>query len=182
MVLDVSSVLEQLVAVTKPWAEVFADHPVLSTGVIAAHIVSMFVAGGMAIGADRAILRSKPGTADAVRAVVADLSTTHSVVIGGLACTAVTGLALLASEVGTFAVSRVFWIKMAVVTILLLNGIRMRRAEQQVMGSLEGVPIRTTEMAVPFPKKEWGGIRSAAGTSLVAWLTIVVLGVVLTNG
>ena len=182
MIVDASSVLEQVVAVAKPWAEVFADNPVLSTGVIAAHIVSMFVAGGMAISADRAILRSKPGTADAVRAVVADLSTTHSVVIGGLASTAFTGFALLASDVGTFAVSRVFWSKMAVITLLLLNGLRMRRAEQQVLGSLEGVPIRTTEMAVPFPKKEWGGIRNAAGTSLVAWLVIVVLGVVLTNG
>ena len=36
MILDASAVLEQVVAVAKPWAEVFADNPVLSTGVIAA--------------------------------------------------------------------------------------------------------------------------------------------------
>ncbi len=182
MMFDATPLLDRAIAIAQPWADVFADHHVVSTSVIAAHIVSMFVAGGMAIGADRAILRSKPGTADAVRAVVADLSTTHSVVIGGLASTVLTGAALLASDVGTFAVSRVFWIKMSAVVLLLLNGLRMQRAEKRVMGSLAGVPIRTTEMQVPFPKKEWGGIRSAAGTSLVMWLVIVVLGVVLTNG
>ena len=177
-----ASLVERAAAVAQPWADLFADHNALSTSVITAHILSMFVAGGMAIGADRTILRSKPGTADAVRAVVADLSTTHSVVIGGLTCVVVTGLSLFASDVKTFAVSRVFWIKMACLIVLLLNGIRMQRAETQVMGTLEGVPIRTTEMRVPFPKQEWGAIRRAAGTSLLMWCAIVILGVVLTNG
>lgn len=179
---DVTSVLDSASAFVQPWADLYANNTLLATGVLALHLVSMFIAGGMAIAADRAILRSKPGTADAVRAVVADLGTTHSVVVGWLISTIVSGLLLLTSDLGTFAVSRVYWIKMSAFVLLLLNGLRMQRAERAVMGSLEGVPIRTTEMPVPFPKQQWSGIRGAAAVSLALWLSIVLLGVVLTNG
>ncbi len=179
--IDFTTLIERVSATTQPWADLYADHAALSTGVIAAHILAMFVGGGMAIAADRAILRSRPGTAEAVRAVVADLSTTHSVVLGSLTVTVITGLALLASDVGNFAVSWVFWTKMGSFAILLANGLRMQRVEKTVMTSLENIPIRTAEMPVPFPKQAWGGIRSAAAVSLSMWLTIVLLGVVLTN-
>ena len=180
--IDTTTLIDSVSALVQPWADLYADNSILSTGVIAAHILAMFVGGGMAISADRAILRSKPGTADAVRAVVADLSTTHSIVIGSLAVTVLTGLSLLASDVGNFAVSRVFWVKMASFAILLINGLRMQRVEKGVMTGLGAASIYTTEMQLPFPTKAWRGIRSAAGVSLVMWPIIVVLGVVLTNG
>ncbi len=169
-------------ALVQPWADLYANNTLLATSVIALHLMSMFIAGGMAIAADRAILRSKPGTADAVRAVVADLSTAHSVVIGWLVSTIASGLLLLTSDLGTFAVSRVYWIKMSAFVLLILNGLRMQRAERGVMGSLKGIPIRTTEMPVPFPQQQWSGIRGSAAVSLALWLIIVLLGVVLTNG
>ena len=119
--LDTTTLIYSVSALVQPWADLYADNTTLSTGVLAAHILAMFVGGGMAISADRTILRSKPGTADAVRAVVADLSTTHSIVIGSLTVTVLTGLALLASDVGNFAVSRVFWVKMGSFAILLVK-------------------------------------------------------------
>jgi uncharacterized membrane protein len=180
--IDTAALIEQVSTLVQPWSDLYSNSATLSTAVLTAHILGMFVGGGMAIAADRAILRSKPGTADAVRAVVMDLSTTHSVVISALALTMLTGVALLASDVGTFAVSRVFWIKMGAFAILLINGLRMQRAEKAVMTSLDGAPIRTAEMPVPFPKQEWSGIHSSAFVSLGLWLLIVVLGVVLTNG
>jgi len=180
--MDTTTLIDSVSALVQPWADLYSNNTTLSTGVIAVHILAMFVGGGMAISADRAILRAKPGTADAVRAVVADLSTTHSIVIASLSVTVLTGLALLASDVGNFAVSRVFWLKMGSFAILLTNGLRMQRGEKNVMTGLDAASIHTIEMQVPFPTKAWGGIRTAAGISLVMWLTIVLLGVVLTNG
>jgi len=180
--LDTATIVESIGTIVQPWADLYSSNTVLSTGVIAAHILAMFVAGGMAIAADRAILRAKPGTADAVRAVVADLSTTHSIVVLSLALTVLSGLALLTSDFGNYAVSKIYWTKMGAFILLLGNGLRMQRAEKNVMKSLEGAPIRTAELPVPFPKQQWGGIRSSAAASLVLWLVIVLLGVILTNG
>ena len=181
MLIDTAALIDSVSGLVQPWADLYSDSRVLSTSVITLHIVAMFTGGGMAIAADRAILRSAPGTADAVRAVVADLATTHSVVIWSLVLTVLSGVALLASDVGTFAVSWVFWAKMAAFVSLMLNGLRMQRAERAVITRLDGAPIRTAEMPVPFPKQEWGGIRSSAGVSLFGWFATLILGVVLTN-
>jgi hypothetical protein len=70
---------------------------------------------------------------------------------------------------------------MAAFVTLMLNGVRMQRAEKSVITRLDGAPIRTAEMPVPFPKQEWGGIRSSASVSLFGWFATLILGVVLTN-
>lgn len=172
---------ETLATLVKPWADYYADHSVAATAVLSVHILAMFLAGGMAIGADRAIVRSAPGTADAARAVVADLSTSHTLVIGALIIVTVSGVALFLSDVPTFSVSKVYWTKMATVVLLLLNGLRLRRAEDAVMRPLATLPLHTTEMPVSFPKKEWSAVRQSAIASLGLWFTIVLLSVVLTN-
>jgi len=177
-----SSIFESLAALVQPWADIFAEHTALATAVIAVHVLGMFVAGGMAIGADRAILRAPTGTAEAMRAVVADLATTHTVVIGALGLTVASGVALFASDVPTFSVSKVYWIKMGCVAALLVNGLRMRRAEHTVLRRLEGAPSHTAEMPVPAPFAEWRGVRSTAMVSFILWLVTVLLGVILTNG
>lgn len=165
----------------EPWAVFYADHAAFSTGVIAVHILSIFVGGGMAIGADRAILRSPAGSADAARAVVSDLATTHTVVIGALVITVTSGLALLASDLATFATSVVYWVKMTAFVALMLNGLAMRRAEHAVLTTLDGAPVHTAEMPVPFPVHVWKRVRRTALVSFALWLSIVVLGVVLSN-
>jgi uncharacterized membrane protein len=172
---------ESLAALAQPWADLYASNTTLSTAVIAVHILGMFVGGGMAIGADRSILRAAPGSAEAVRAVVADLSSIHSVIIGALVVTFASGAALFASDVATFSVAKVYWVKMAFVALLLVNGVRMRRAERAVLHPLANIPIHTTEMPVVFPKREWNTVRSSALVSVALWLSIVLLGVVLTN-
>ena len=173
---------ESLATLVQPWADLYSNHTTLSTAVIAVHMLALFVGGGMAIGADRAILRAAPGTAEAVRAVVADLATMHSVIIAALAVTFLSGAALFTADVATFSVSKVYWIKMGLVVVLLANGLRMRSAERAVLHPLANIPIHTTEMPVVFPKREWRDVRSSAAVSLTLWLTIVLLGVILTNG
>ena len=173
--------LEKLVALVQPWADLYSNNPVLGTAVLVVHVLAMFIAGGMAIGADRAILRAVPGSGESARAVVADLATTHTVVLGALSVTAVSGVALFTSDLATFAVSKVYWAKMLTVCLLLANGLRLRRSEGAVLRPLANVPLYTTEMPVAFPLKEWRNVRSAAAVSMVLWCLVVVLGVVLMN-
>lgn len=173
---------ERLATLVQPWADYYAGNATAATVVLAAHVLSMFVAGGMAIGADRAIVRAAPGSADAARAVVADLSTTHSVVITALGITMATGAALFLSDVANFSSSTVYWIKMATLIVLLSNGLRMRRAERAVMQPLANMPLHTTEMPVVFPQRAWSAVRSAAMASLALWCAMVLLGVFLSNG
>lgn len=182
MIIETAALVDRIALLVQPWADLYAESANLSTGILATHLLGLFVGGGMAISADRTILRAKPGTSDGVRAVVADLSTTHSVVIGALVVTVSTGLSMLASDVATFAVSRVFWIKMAVFATLLLNGLRLQRVEKQVLLSVGSSMVTPDEAPPPFPTKEWRGIRTSAGTSFVLWMSLVVLGVVLSNG
>lgn len=173
--------LDKLTTLVQPWADLYSGNTALSTAVLVVHVLSMFIAGGMAIGADRAILRAVAGSGESARAVVADLAMTHTVVIGALSVTAVSGVALFTSDLATFAVSKVYWAKMLTVAALLLNGFRLRHSESALMRPLVNVPLYTTEMPAAFPLKEWSKVRSAAATSLVLWCLVVVLGVVLMN-
>lgn len=172
---------ETLAALAEPWATYYADHATLSTMIIALHIVAMFVGGGMALGADRAILRSPAGSADGARAVVADLATTHRVVIGALVVTVLSGTLLVTSDVATYSTSVVYWVKMGAFVMLLVNGLAMRSFERRVLQSLDGAPIHTAEMPVPFPKSQWSRVKVTAGVSFTLWITIVILGVFVSN-
>ena len=172
---------ERLGDLVLPWSELYSHHASLSTSVLVFHVLAIFIGGGMAIAADRAILRAPAGSAEATRAVMADLVTTHVFVITALVVAFITGISLFLSDVKTFSVSPVYWIKMTALVVLLINGLRLQRAERTVMGSLADLPIHTTEMPIAFQKDQWRAIRGTAIVSAVLWPSIVVLGVVLTN-
>jgi len=174
--------IDALTQLVQPWADVYANHAGLATAIIAAHVLAMFIGGGLAVGVDRAILRAAPGSADGVRVIISDLSATHALVIVALVVSVASGAALFASDVPTYAISRVFWVKLLVLGALLLNGLRMRRGERRVLDSLDGAPSPTAEMPVAFPPSPWREVRLTAATSLTLWITLVLLGVVLSNG
>ncbi len=177
--LAVSDVIARVTAFAQPWADRVADNQVLATGLITLHLVAIFAAGGLAIGADRRVLRAtstyrvvtEPTTdvpQSLLGVVIGDLGDTHRPVIAALALAAITGVLLLLSDVGTFAVSRVFWSKMALLGLLLLNGLRLRKAEARLAGgSNDASAVRA--------------LRGAAFFSLCAWFGIVVLGAILGN-
>jgi hypothetical protein len=172
--------LDTLTSLLQPWADLYADHTVLSTTIVALHLLAMFVGGGIAIAADRRLLQAAPGSSEAYRAAAADLQTQHSLVIATLAATILTGLALVTADIGTFAVSRVYWTKMAVFVLLLFNGARMRRTEGRVLRAV----ANTTEFAIAGPALAlpWAALRRSAIVSATCWCALVVLGVVVSNG
>ncbi len=177
--LAVTDAIAGVTAFAQPWADRVADSPVLATGLITVHLVAIFAAGGLAIGADRRVLRATSTyrvvtapTSDVPQSllgvVIGDLGDTHRPVIAALGLAALTGILLLLSDVGTFAVSRVFWCKMALIALLLLNGLRLRKAEARLAGGSDDA-------------RAVRALRGAAFFSLFAWFGIVVLGAILGN-
>jgi uncharacterized membrane protein len=165
--------LDTLTTLTQPWADYYAESAWLPTALIALHVLALFVGGGIALGADRRLLQATAGHRDAYLATAADLKATHGIVIGALVLTNLSGLALFTSDVGTFWGSRVFWAKMATLVVLILNGVRMRSTEAQLLANAGSAGA---ELAGPYAT-----LRTHAWVSVSAWCLIVVLGVVVAN-
>jgi hypothetical protein len=165
--------LDTITTLTQPWADYYAESAWLPTALIALHVLALFVGGGIALGADRRVLQTTPGHRDAYLATAADLKATHGIVIGALVLTNLSGLALFTSDVGTFWGSRVFWAKMATLVVLILNGVRMRSTEAQLLANAGSAGA---ELAGPYAT-----LRTHAWVSVLGWCLIVVLGVVVAN-
>ena len=71
---------------------------------------------------------------------------------------------------------------MATFTVLIGNGAYMRRTESRVLDAATeaGVAIDTTTQW-PSPHLPWAVLRRSAAISLIAWFTVVLLGVVLSD-
>ena len=160
---------ESLVHLFKPWADLYSHSKAMETVVQGLHIGGLLLGGGMAIAADRATLRAlRHPFADRMRSVH-ELSTVHQWVLTGLGIVAASGLALVTADIETFFGSWMYWTKMGLVVLLLLNGYGITRAEKQLAkDGGESSP-------------HWAALHRTAVTSLVLWFTITVFGVALVN-
>jgi hypothetical protein len=158
--------LEWLSSAAAPWASLYSNHAVLRTAVVFAHIGGLVGAGGCAVAADRATLLALRRHEAERRHQVEALAGTHRVVIGGLVFIVASGLMLFAADVQTFFYSRVFWIKMALILSLLVNGALLTAAERRANQGADDA---------------WGRLRGTAVASLALWFLITLAGVALTN-
>ena len=166
--------IDRVAALVQPFADFYADSKPLAIGTTVAHIGGMLAGGGLAIATDRAVLRMPLHDGRGQRAVLEDLASTHRLVIGSITVSLISGLAFLAADLKTFLASPVYWTKMGAVLLLLLNGLRLWRAE----GRLQKSAIASDGTA-PMPPAEWRALRGGAITSLVLWFAVMLLGVVL---
>ena len=155
-----------LAAAISQWTSLYSNHAVLRTAVVFTHVGALVGAGGCAIAADRATLRALSRGDAERRSQVAALAATHRIVVVGLSLIVVSGLLLFAADVETFLYSRVFWIKMTMVALLLVNGAVLTGAERQ---------------AGRGDHDAWGRLRASARISLALWFLITFAGVALTN-
>jgi len=144
------------------WKELYSNSAVWRSAVLFAHIAGILIGGGCAVATDRLTLLSTPNDAHQLRIV----GGVHRLVVVAIACIAASGLLMLAADLDTFLVSKVFWTKMLLVVFLLINGLRLLRAEH---AAKNGEP------------SGWGRLRGASITSLVLWVLIALLGSVLPN-
>lgn len=170
-------------SVITAWTSAFTESAALATSVIAVHVIAMFVGGGLAIGADRVILRAGADNQQTRRIRLSDLASVHTSVIVALGLTMGSGLALLAADWELLVTSVVFWIKMVLVVVLLFNGLIMRRIEQRLLTQELPAPETSVDRSSAEPTAAmWRALRGTAKASRALWLLIVTLGVMLSNG
>src|SRR5438046_8767709 len=101
------------------WAHFYGQTTAVRATVTYVHLGGILLGGGLAIAADVAALRLSPETVPDWTSELDRLAAVHRWVVGGLALTFVSGTLLLLAEVGTFATSIVYWIKMWLVDTIL---------------------------------------------------------------
>ena len=160
---------EYIVHLLKPWNHFYSHSKVAETVVQSLHIGGVLMAGGLAISADRGTLR-------ALRTPVSDrvfpmreLAAVHRWVLTGLTIVVVSGLGMLTADIETFFGSWVYWTKMALFVVLLVNGLVIVRTEAE----LRADPGEQSP--------HWLRLRIRALSSIGLWFTITVLGVALVN-
>jgi hypothetical protein len=159
---------QTLIDLTAPWGDFMKHSKITKTIVLFFHIAPIVVGGGIAISLDRLSLRLSKGDAPDRGRHLAELARTHTVVIYSLAVSIMSGLALVAAEIDNFPTSWIFWLKMAFIAILLLNGLRMKSIE--------------SSMARNGPSEaDWSRLHTVALGSITLWLTITFLGVALSK-
>jgi hypothetical protein len=148
------------------WGSVYANHAALRTAVVFAHVASLIVGGGAAIAADRATLRALWLDRTGGGVPLEILQSTHRLVILSLVLVAASGVLMFAADVTTFLYSRIFWIKMGIVTLLVVNGALLFRAEGQARRGAASA---------------WPTLHMTAVASVALWLLAALAGVALTN-
>jgi uncharacterized membrane protein len=139
----------------------------LSTVVTTTHLGGMFLGGGLAIAADRATIRVCRPTITLQQ--LNELRAVHRPVLIGLTLVFLSGILLVTADLETFLKSPVFWVKMGVIVLLLVNGGVLARTERRV---------RTGTVSVERGSR-W--LRRAAIVSLALWFLALVLGAILPN-
>jgi hypothetical protein len=148
------------------WASLYANHAALRTTVEFLHLAGLVGGGGYAIVVDRSTLAAVRASASVRAAQLTVIRGAHRVVITGLAVLFATGLLLFAADLDTFLWSRVFWLKMGLVGLLIGNGAIMRAAQKQA----ERGAVRA-----------WSRLRTAAVVSFLLWFLTILAGTALPN-
>jgi uncharacterized membrane protein len=139
------------------WSSYYGDHQALSVTIRYLHLAALVVGGGTAIATDRQVRRAAPGAAADRAAAITMLNGAHGIVGASLALIVVTGVLMTGADLETYLTSWIFWTKMGLVALLLVNGAILRRAGQHA-ASLVHPPRRLVVTAV---------------LSIVLWLVIV---------
>jgi hypothetical protein len=163
------SLVHQLASAVAPWADLYNGSKPVQSIVTFGHFAGMMTAGGFALAADRATLRAAAASGAEQPRQLRELAGTHPIVVAALAVTALSGLLMFAADLENLVGTPAFWIKMALVGLLLANGWVMLKAE------------RALEQGNPGDVRGWRRLRSAAIASLVLWFAVVLAGSILPN-
>jgi len=127
----------------------------------------MLVAGGLAIAHDRGTLRAGRWTTAIREHHFAELHAAHRPIVIWLSICMLSGIALFAADVKTFAVSVPFWIKMALIAMLLGNALIMTATEGRLRVASDGAAMA------------WARMRATSIVSALLWGLILLVSVVL---
>ena len=158
------------------WAATYRGNDLIQLGSALGHILSVAYAARYALNGDRAALRLTSGSVARRPPALQlrDLETiarAHQHVIGGLAFAFATGIAQLLAQLSYLGSSPIFWIKMVLLTSLLINGWLIRGVGRGLLsGGASLEDPRSSRM-----------LRGSALRSAVLWCVLVVMGLLLTT-
>lgn len=158
-----------LIHLFDPWSDFYGHSKLAETIVVFVHVGALLLGGGIAVATDRATLRALARPVEERAAYRHDLAAAHGWVLTGIVLIAVSGLALVTSDIETFWSSPIYWTKMALVLALLANGFMMNRAE----AALSRDDVAET--------RGWRALHRTAVRSLGLWFLITALGIALVN-
>jgi hypothetical protein len=160
--------VRDLIGVTGPWRSLFDRSSAVEMSVVGTHVLSMLVAGGLAISHDRGSLRASRWTETIREHHARELHAVHRVVVVALAICVASGIALFASDIKTYVVSVPFWIKMALIVLLFGNAMVMTTNEATLRLQSDGAASLA-----------WSRIRASSIASILLWGSIVLVSIVL---
>ena len=169
-------VLQQLVAALQPWQSAYSNSKVIPAAVTSVHLMALLFGGGFAVAADRATLRVGRRGATDHATQLAELRAVHKPVLVALVVLFASGVLLAAADLKTFVSSPVFWVKLGLVALLLLNGLVLERTESRLrnLSAREVVPATRVQSL-------WRRLRRSAVCSLALWTATLVAGTLLVN-
>ena len=167
--LALASATDVFVKMAEPWAKLYSHSKALSATVLFAHLAPLIFSAGPAVMMDRATIRvaTSGGLNDRARQLK-EQHGIHRLIVVGLGVSAVSGLLLFASDVETFLGSVYFWLKLAAVFLLLLNGYLITTTERKLLrwGDKDTV---------------WARMKLHAYLSIFLWFATALAGVVLAS-
>ena len=154
-----------------PWQSLYDHSKLVSGSITATHLLALLYSGGLAIAADRSTLRASGKSAPVREFLIDELGAIHRPVLIALTVVFLTGLLLTAADFKTFVQTPVFWVKMGLIVLLVLNGLVLTRTETAIR--------RTARPAAD--ERLWSRLRINSRLSIALWTLTLVVGVFLTD-
>jgi hypothetical protein len=148
------------------WSALYSNHATLRTAIEFLHIGGTAAGGGCAVVVDLVTIAATRESATIRPALLQVLKGTHAIIVLGLAAITVSGVLLFAADVDSFLYSRIFWLKMGLMVLLVANGALILRAERRAIRGDEGA---------------WARLHLTATASLVFWSLTALAGTALPN-
>jgi len=150
-------------SMTNWWSAYYSDHQVISVLIRYVHLAALMVGGGSALAIDRVVLASaRRRTDDRRHAAMTALRGSHLVVVPALIVVTASGVMMTAADWSTFEASRLFWFKMGLFALLVVNG-----------GALVAAERRYAQAA---DVNKWRRVILTSGASLLLWMLILLIG------
>ena len=113
--------IDALARFAEPWHRAFGSSVTIATAVLFTHVSSMVCGGGLMLAADRTVLFPSlmdlnPSERERLASAV-----TRSIATRALVVTAASGMLLFLSDVSSFSRTPIFWTKMGLVALLIVN-------------------------------------------------------------
>ena len=171
-----SPLVAAITQLVQPWQSFYSEHTAVSTLVLFLHLSALVLAAGLAVANDRSLIGAGTISIDEQFSRLEQLSQSHRSVISALVLSFASGALLLLADVEAFLAMRAFWIKVALIMLLILNATMMRRRERQLRLNAHNQQVNTL-----LNTRLWSGLRRHAYTSLVLWFGIVLAGTAMTS-